>query len=118
LLTLKVRTKCSFIPLARQTRLTIERLVPSASAGVRVLQWVVSAGFCCVVISMVFLTSWSRVLGGRPRGEASFSIPGISRWASRLRQRTDRDAGDTEFHCDVLVLPAISGQQEAPGPLN
>src|SRR5262249_42125787 len=53
LLTLKVRHRCGFNPLARQTRLTRERLVPSASARVRVLQLVALAGFCWVVISMI-----------------------------------------------------------------
>jgi hypothetical protein len=87
LLTLKVRDRWGFSPLARQTRLTMEGLVPSASASVRVLQWVALAGFWRVVISTILAASSSRAFGGRPPRGASFRMPAIPRAANLMRQR-------------------------------
>ncbi len=75
LLSLKVRHRCGFKPLLRQTRFTIARLVPNSLASVRQLQCVAFFGFLCVVHSMIRAVMAARFTAGRPPRGASFSIP-------------------------------------------
>lgn len=61
----KVRNRCGFKPWRFQMRRTEASLTPLAWAMLRVLQWVASAGFSCVVKRMISCTCLVEICGLR-----------------------------------------------------